>query len=69
MKNSVILGVTNDELELVVEFYESTNDMAKALKITANNARSKVSRPPKNKKTKYVRVWLEEETNDNQRSL
>lgn len=59
MKNSVILKVTNDEYEFPLEIYETTKELAVELNINPKSVRSKLSRPSKEKKTKYVRVWLE----------
>lgn len=63
MTNSVILEVTNDKYEFVVNMYDTTKQLAKKLNISQRNAMRKVcpSSAAKKKKTKYVRVWLNKE--------
>lgn len=58
MKNSVILEVTNDEFEFPLKIYETTKELAAELGIKPKSAQFRLIRPPKNKKIKYVRVWL-----------
>lgn len=63
VRNQVILEVTNDEFSLPVRVYLSTREMANDLKITINNAQSKITRASKSKYgTHYIRVRFTEET-------
>ena len=67
MKNSIILKVTNDKYEFILNMYESTKDMAMRLNITIKNAQQKITIPTKNKKYKYVRVWFNDEEKLNEK--
>lgn len=59
MKQSVILEVTNDDYEFVVNIYQSTQELAEKLNITSINAQSKIAKDFKNKKTKFIRVRID----------
>lgn len=61
MKNSVILKVTNDKYEFILDIYDTTKELAIALGITISNARQKVGQQPQKKKYKYVRCWFKDE--------
>lgn len=67
MKNSIILKVTNDKYEFILNMYESIKDMATKLNITERNARHKTTIIPKKKKYKYVRVWFKDEEQLNEK--
>lgn len=59
VKQSVILEVTNDDYEFVVNIYQSTQELAEKLNITSSNAQSKIAKDFKNKKTKFIRVRID----------
>ena len=61
MKNSVILEVTNDDYEFIVDFFESTREASCKLNRSEAAIQSSINRPPKTKrnKTKLIRVWLD----------
>ncbi len=61
MRNSVILEVTNDKFEHAVNFYYTTEELAFQLHSKPSNIQARINRPPKKTKTKYIRVWLNEE--------
>lgn len=58
MKNNLIIKVTNDKYEFIVDIYDTTIEMANKLKISISSARKLLSRNPKKKKFKYIRVWF-----------
>lgn len=65
LPKSVVLQVTNDEFEWVVQMFDSPKELAKALGISADGARKKIARSKnmflgKYRKYKYIRVRLEE---------
>lgn len=65
LPKSVVLKVTNDEFEWVVQMFDSPKELAKALGISADGARKKIARSKnmflgKYRKYKYIKVRLEE---------
>lgn len=65
LPKSVVLEVTNDEFEWVVQMFDSPKELAKALGISADGARKKIARSKnmflgKYRKYKYIKVSLEE---------
>ena len=66
LPKSVVLQVTNDEFEWVVQMFDSPKELAKALGISADGARKKIARSKnmflgKYRKYKYIKVRLEKE--------
>lgn len=66
LPKSVVLKVTNDEFEWVVQMFDSPKELAKALGISADGARKKITRSKNTlyRKYKYIRVRLEEGEGD-----
>ena len=62
LPKSVVLKVTNDEFEWVVQMFDSPKELAKVLGISADGARKKIARSKNTlyRKYKYIRVRLEE---------
>lgn len=57
-KNYVILKVTNDEFEFVLDLYESFKDMMKRCNIAYSTAVGKLHQPTK--AAKWVLVFLDD---------
>ena len=60
--NSVILEVTADEYELVVDLFITTKELARKYNTTRENAQCKITRKQISKNhTKFVRVYIGED--------
>ena len=56
MKNCIILEVTNDSFEYVVNVFENTKQLADYLGVDIKKAQATLERKAKNKETKFIRV-------------
>ncbi len=58
MRNSIILEVTNDNFEYVVNIFDSTQKLAEHLQVDKYTAQHILDAPRKNAQTKFIRVRL-----------
>ena len=58
MRNSIILEVTNDNFEYVVNIFDSTQKLAEHLRVDKYTAQHILDAPRKNAQTKFIRVRL-----------
>lgn len=56
MKRSIILEVTNDNFEYVINVFENTQQLADYLGVDIKKAQAILERKAKNKETKFIRV-------------
>ena len=63
MKNSVIIKVTNDKYEFILDIYDTTKEMQEKLNVSKYYIRRLIGYNPKKKKNKYIRVWIDKGEN------